>query len=46
MDMCDLVQHGVGTHDCKMVVDPFASLDIPFQEAYEGATAAQMSCKC
>jgi hypothetical protein len=43
--MCDLVQHHVGTHGCKMVVDPFAPFDIPFQEAYEGAAAAQMGCQ-
>jgi hypothetical protein len=40
--MCDLVQHRVGIDGCKMVVDPFAFIDIPFQEAYEGAAATQV----
>jgi hypothetical protein len=40
--MCDLVQHSVGADRCKVVVDSFAFVDIPFQEPYDGAAPAQV----
>jgi hypothetical protein len=38
----DLVENRVGTDEGKMVIDPFAHGDVPFQEADQGATTAQV----
>ncbi len=40
--MGNLVQDRFGSDEGKMIIDPFASGDVPFQEANQGAPAAQV----
>ena len=40
--MRELVEDRVGTDDGEMVIDSFALGDVPFQEAGQSATAAQV----
>ena len=44
--MGDLVQDHLGTDGRKMIIDAFTFGDIPFQEADEGITAAEVGCEC
>ena len=40
--MGDLVEHRLGSDDRKMIIDPFPLGHVPFEEANQGAPAAQM----
>jgi len=40
--VCELSEDRVGINNGEMVVDPFASGDVPFQETDEGSTTAQV----